>query len=407
MISQLLIKNARSKYELDPSFDSVARELSLLQQSLRLTYSSASEAPGDVNKVRKAASEIKSQIDNALKPISQRLWVSSLYESPQFRFWSIIRHSIADLEFNAFFLLSIYGLTATVNYAVTLGLRTGIVRGISGTLFLSAAEFLRRKLKITSSKIQVAFNVLYLMLIGSLVNIVSTLSTDSLQWNKYLAFYLILAPEVGLLILAISAISLALSDREQILTLLKQEVENLELTSGPANVQLASYLHNSLQSELTAIAAQFEQVATDPIEGRVEEVLERLLAVVQRSMSEDFKNYLETPDIRFSRILDSWNGIVEITSKVDPMIFNDDLRSTLFIQLAQEGIANAVRKGEASEISIDASYGEDGLQVLMSNNGRFDDESKSGMGTSWLERFAISDWSITHSKGITLLKVEL
>ena len=229
----------------------------------------------------------------------------------------------------------------------------------------------------------------------------------------FLPYYMILAPEVGVLMIVISALYLGATDREEILKSLKGQIEstnsllNLGYSSNRAgNVQLASYLHNSLQSELNAIALQLERVAEDPNSGEVDEVLERFSAIVNRSMSEDLLNYLEVPAARYKRILKSWVDIAEITDEIDLSIFDDNGRSTLFVQLIQESISNAVRKGGATSIHISARYSADILKVAIRNNGEFDPSTKKGIGHKWIDRFAVSDWRINADERGTLLEVE-
>jgi signal transduction histidine kinase len=402
-----MIANVQKSETLDPTFSSVAKDLAQLQINLKATHFRASRTAVNSSDVVQAANEIRSQIDNAIRPLSRRLWVSSIYEFPRIRLIPVFLEAMRTLKFPLAPVIVIFAITTTFNYSVTFGPRIGFARALGGTAVLLACEILRRRLHLTIP----ALNVLYLFSIGFIVNLVSTLTTSAIEFKKYLGFYLALSPEVGSLILIISVISLAAADRTEILNNLRSQVINeqaqqLKDQSEIQGAQLASYLHNSLQSELSAIALQLEFASQNPRSGDIEEILERLNAIVQRSLSEDFLNYLEMPRERFDRIISSWDGIVLIRHQIEPAIFMDPIRATLFIQLIQEGIANAVRRGNASLVEIESQYDSEVLKVGIWNDGDFDTTSKAGLGHEWIERLAVSDWSIQSSGQGTKLEVE-
>ena len=76
------------------------------------------------------------------------------------------------------------------------------------------------------------------------------------------------------------------------------------------------------------------------------------------------------------------------------------------MQLIQEAISNAVRKGGAKSIHISAGYNADVLKVAIRNDGEFDRNTKKGIGQQWIDRFAVSDWRISSDERGTLLEVD-
>lgn len=413
IINQVLIANMRSSASLDPSFALVARDLSKIQVRLQATYSKSQEGLSNPVTASSAAREIREQIDSALNPLSHRLWLNSIYEYPKLKIFPLLSQATKNLHFPLEMLMLIYGITTVFNYSVTFGIQKGLIRALAGIACLLILEIVRRAVIAKWQKIRNVINLTYLIFIGLLVNLSSTISTDALEFGNFLPYYMILAPEVGGLMIVISAVYLAATDREEILKSLKGQVDSTNallhlsnVSNSAGNVQLASYLHNSLQSELSSIASQLERVAENPKSGEVDEILERFSAIVNRSMSEDLLNYLEVPEARYSRILKSWVDIAEISDEIDLKIFNDNDRSTLFVQLIQEAISNAVRKGGAKSIHISAGYSADVLRVAIRNDGEFDPSTKKGMGHQWIERFAVSDWKISADERGILLEVD-
>lgn len=414
IINQVLIANMRSSTSLDPSFALVARDLAKIQVRLQATYSKSQESASNPVTASSAAREIREQIDTALKPLSHRLWLSSIYEYPKLKIFPLLLQATKNLNFPLEMLMLIYGITTIFNYSVTFGFQKGVIRALAGTACLLSMELVRRTVITKWQKIRIGVNLTYLIFVGLIVSSASTISTDALEFGNFLPYYMILAPEIGGLMIVISAVYLAATDREEILKSLKGQLDSTNAllhvgyaSNSAGNVQLASYLHNSLQSELSAIALQLERVAEDPKSGEVDEVLERFSAIVNRSMSEDLLNYLEVPEARYRRILKSWVDIAEISDEIDLKIFNDNDRSTLFVQLIQEAISNAVRKGGAKSIHISAGYSDDVLRVAIRNDGEFDPNTRKGIGHQWIDRFAVSDWRIRADARGTLLEVDL
>ena len=105
-------------------------------------------------------------------------------------------------------------------------------------------------------------------------------------------------------------------------------------------------------------------------------------------------------------MLASWDEIVTLNVKIDRLLFTDASRGVLFVQLIEECLANSVRKGNATEITIWATFHDSRLEVQIKDNGIFNTENGEGIGTAWIERFAASG-TIMAVEGGTLLKVEL
>jgi signal transduction histidine kinase len=124
-------------------------------------------------------------------------------------------------------------------------------------------------------------------------------------------------------------------------------------------------------------------------------------------MGEDFANFLESPEIRLDRVLASWNGIIALETSIDRDLFSDPARGNLFVQLIEESIANSVRKGHATEVKIRATFTGSRLEIDINDNGHFDKSSKPGLGTAWLERYAVGESKIDATESGTRLTVEL
>jgi hypothetical protein len=409
ILSQLLVVNLRNSGSAQAGFAVIAHDLALLQTQLQDSYFSVKGASDDSESMRTAAKEIRVQIETALKPLSKRLWLDSMYVYPQLKFLRLIADAIWNLKYPFFPTIAVLTLSTFVNLAPASGATYSIGSGVSLLLSFCLFEFLRRRAVTGVPSLKSSINLMFVSAIGIFTGFASATVLNLFDGGGSYFLALVLAPYISAIVIVGSAITLALSDRQEILSNLSKGAKRLTENTNHSlqSSQAASYIHNSLQSELTALAQQFELVATNPNKRQSEIVLEKLDALIRRSMGEDFSNFLESPESRLDRVLKSWDEIVTLKVNIDRLLFTDAARGMLFVQLVEESLANSVRKGNATEIAIDATFIGSRLEVQIKDNGQFNSENGTGLGTAWIERFSAGEWFITAVEGGTLLKVEL
>lgn len=409
ILSQLLLVNLRNSGSAQTGFAVIAQDLALLQTQLRESYSSVKYGAGSSESMRTAATEIRTQIETALKPLSERLWLKSVYDFPQLKFLRLIADAIWNLKYPFFPTIAVLTFSTFVNLTPASGVTYSFGSGVSLLISFCFLELLRRKTVRSFPAMKAKVNLLFVTTVGIITCFFSATTLNLYDGSGSYFLALIFAPYISAIVIVGSAIVLALSDRREILDNLSKGAKRLaENTSHSLqSSQAASYIHNSLQSELTALAQQFEMVAANPDMKQSEIVLEKLDALIRRSMGEDFSNFLESPESRLNRVLNSWDEIVTLKVNIDRLLFTDDSRGMLFVQLVEESLANSVRKGNATEITIDATFIGSRLEVQIADNGKFNSENGAGIGTAWIERFAVGEWFITAVEGGTLLEVEL
>ncbi len=409
ILSQLLVVNLRNSGTAQAGFAVIAQDLALLQTRLQESYSTVRESSNDSESMRTAANEIRGQIEVALKPLSKRLWLNSMYEFPQIRITRLLADSVWNLKYPFTPILLILTLSALVNLSPASGITWSLVTGISGFVAFILIEWFRRILIEKIHRRREFINLLFVLSAGLITGLFSAFILR--QYNGEGSYFLaiLFAPYLSALILASSAITLALSDRREILDNLSKGARRLTQSTNDSlqSSQAASYIHNSLQSELTAIAHEFELVAENPDRSKSKDVMEKLDALIRRSMGEDFSNFLESPESRFDRVIQSWSGLIDLQMHIDRALFNDSARANLFVQLIEESLANSVRKGQASIVRINASFTGSKLEIEVSDNGRFESSNNPGLGSAWIERFAVVEWKFETSETGTRLRVEL
>lgn len=409
ILSQLLVVNLRNSGSAQAGFAVIAQDLALLQTRLEESYSSVRESSEDSESMLTAATEIRGQIEVALKPLSKRLWLNSMFEFPQIKFSRLFGDAIWNLKYPFTPILLIFTVSALVNLSPASGVTWSVVTGISGFVAFTLFESMRRIAIKKLSNQRALINLLFVLAVGLTAGVFSALALRIYNGEGSYYLALLFAPYLSALVLASSAITLALSDRREILDNLSKGARRLTQSSNDSlqSSQAASYIHNSLQSELTAIAHEFELVAENPDRGKSKDVMEKLDALIRRSMGEDFSNFLESPESRFDRVIQSWSGLIKLETNIDRELFTDPARANLFVQLVEESLVNSVRKGQSSEVFISATFSGSRLEIVISDNGRFESTTKPGLGSAWIELFAVGEWKFESTESGTRLLVEL
>lgn len=409
-LTQILVLKLRSSSMSQSGYGHIADQI--LQMQLRLKgvveqNSSISEDPGAGQVL---ANALRKEVQEELKPLSQQLWIKSAYDPPSLRFGSVLRTSITQLDFRFQLVATIYSVSAVLNTIFVVGPSLSIAYSSLIYFIFFMVNRVRESLNRRFESHKGLVNVLFVIFVGFIVLIGVTFIFDLMGLIHLYYAAALIAPTLSVLIVVASFLELAFSDRKTLIEILSREskIENEHFLAKVNRGNAASFLHNSLQSELTALALQLEEVSKNPEAHQSRIVMERVESFVSRSRSEDFKNFLETPQIRLSRILDSWEGIAKIKVSLDDEIYDDPARASLMVQLIQESVANAIRSGRANEISISGEFSGDSIRITVSDNGKDSAlNGKRGIGSEWIDSIASADWTLEETDTGRTLKVEI
>ena len=385
-----------------PSLRSTS-EVESLQIELTKSLSSKLQ-DGDAENLREVADLLKSKINLQLRPLSRRIWLRSLNEYPVIRFPQMLKDSIRFLDYSKQVFLGIMLILALLDNVFIRSLSESIVR--TATFFaivLLVLYFRRTRL--------LQHNSFFLIVIGLVPVAGSEYISDVLgftgSWTATLLISLV-APAV---IIVLSLFNLTLRDHALIIELL----ENYEITRipgspksfDPGERQLASYLHNSLQSELLAIAGQLEEAATSNNHEKSSEILQKVSSLINRSFIDDFEKFSESPLERLDVVRKSWAGILNISIEIPTDLLDSPERNAKLVQTIEEFAANSYRHGKAKDIWVVAKSNEVGLQLTLRSNGSQKISTKRGLGSEWLDQIALQPWKLESTKGVTTLEIEI
>jgi hypothetical protein len=380
-----------------------ATELTILQEELSKSLTSRVKN-GDAQNLHEVAELLKSKINLQLRPLSRRIWLRSLNEHPRIRYGQMFKDSINFLDFSKpIFISAILFLALLSNLSI---------RTLTESL-LRTATFLALVLVIISLSKTRLFtnNFLYLATIGVVPVIASEYTALLFGYIGSWAATLLITLVAPALIIVLSLYNLSLRDHVLIIELLESyEIHKIPNASKSFDVgerHLASFLHNSLQSELLSIAGQLEEAAISNDREKSAEILQRVSSLINRSFIDDFQKFAESPLERLETVRKSWSGILEIEIDIPEAALAFPARDASLVQTIEEFAANSYRHGKATQISLIAVENSIGLHLTLKSNGSKKVSTKRGLGSEWLDQIAIGSWKMQSNLTGTSLEITI
>lgn len=399
------------------TLEMTARELFSVGTKLRATIDSvsseqSSERSLDQDALRAIARSIHEAVEKEIRPLSHRLWFKEPYLPPRVRIPRLIADAAMKLPFPVRQLSWVLVPGLFIGFPVRLGLRNGGILAVVSTVSIYGILFVANLfVHRTASRIAAVASLILLTVVPATLAVSLQRVLKSLHVNEAN----VVLSLVGLvaLIVMLQMVLIARSDRELVLHELEQ------ITLHPANgddgedgatgerARIASFLHNTVQSELTSVALQLENAAEEHDFATVRSTLVRAEQILNRSFVDDFNTFYASPVDRVSSLPLAWQGIAEV--HIDTESFSHLPRTIQLVasQVIEEGIANAVRSGGATEVSVQLLHSSASAQIVVKDNGVLQESTEPGMGTSWLNSVSGSNWSRTGESGETTLRVVL
>jgi signal transduction histidine kinase len=383
--------------------DQSASELASLQEELTKSLSARLDDDAAEN-LREVAELLKSKINLQLRPLSRRIWLRSLNEYPAIRIRQMLKDCIQFLDFSKPIFFSAILFLALLSNVFIRALSESIVRTVIFFAILLVVMSLGKTRAFSNT-------YFYLAILGFAPVIGSEYASELLGYSGSWTATLLISLVAPAIIIVLSLFKLTLRDHGLMIELLENyEIQKHTGTSksfDPGERHLASYLHNSLQSELLAVAGQLEEAAVSNDREKSSEILQRVSALINRSFIDDFQKFSESPLERLETIRNSWSGILDINIDIPEFLLNSPERNAALVQTIEEFAANSYRHGKATEITATAAANALGLHLSLQSNGSGKISAKRGLGSEWLDQIALTPWTLQSTRSGTKLEITI
>lgn len=391
----------------------IAEQVSEMTSPVRTKLASMQDGEFTDDQIRDAVNELQKVIKEQIRPLSHRLWFDRNSHLLRFRFTNLFFDSLKSKDTPIIFFSSVIAFSIffgiTVSYGYETGLIIGGIFGISIVLILFAEKFIAKKFRIKLVLLHpivlillpivpIYFVQIYLEYIGSP------------KWLPYTLFGFI--GVIPLFAILTTMLAQSLIDRAKIIDILTAQItsgyveEHLNAIAKMAeDSEIASYLHSSLQSELTAIALKLDQAARSGNRNEVKSIIQYAQIVIERDLSVNFHAGEHSPLGRINALLDAWRGIAEIKINLRGIELCETQVVTDISQIVEEAVSDSVRFGNANLISINGSASPDHYYFIVTDNGTSKNQGGSGLGTILLDEIAPNLWRREFGLGGTNLEV--
>ena len=173
-----------------------------------------------------------------------------------------------------------------------------------------------------------------------------------------------------------------------------------------AQRRVAKLLHSNVQAELIASAMLLAERASGSSSAAsravdISEELDRLAAAIQDRLAPSAGPVGRARE----RVLDLtslWSGAVDVTLEVDDATWvaldEDSGALESVMEVVAEGLTNAVRHGESSQVAVRMNRDADGIAVRITSRGRLAAGSRAGLGSSFLDA-STREWQLSEEAG--------
>ena len=369
----------------------------------------------DPHSFRELSKSISQQINEQIRPISRRIWIRNIDEFPVIKYRQLFIDSIKSLNFSwPIFLMLMLGLSTLGNLALR-GFSESFWRTSSYLLILLVLKKIFELLGNVATLNKTTLNLLSLIIYGLIPVTLSEYLVHLLGFSGDWIATLVISPIAPVLILVLSLLKLAQQDRKILLSVLKNN-QSLNLKSLPGKDQvegasLATFLHNSLQSELMALSRQLEEAANKSDPQKSAELLQKVSARVNRSIADDFLSINQSPIQRLDSVIASWRGILDI--KIDNQSKNlmQDGNSAIILQVIEEVATNIARYDRASQVEISIhkiiNNGAGNTKLEFQSNGSGKLVNSSGVGSAWFDQVVVAPIILKKNQKGTYICLEI
>ncbi len=358
-----------------------------------------------------ASKAIQTQINEVLRPLSHRLWVNGMGQVKHRRLLGILMDAIENLDFSVKYILAYQFLVGGYGISLVIGFKSSLyvtsIGTVTSVILIQTFSYFRERV----SSNRFLLGLTFLVLEGLLPVFIPLAVRNPLNATASAVAGILISPTIPFLILLVSAYRLIMQDRELAIgaaTSVGYRVASLPSEGRPtgSGVELAEYLHNSLQSELFGISKRLEAASREISGADFKAALMSLDSALNRDYRDISTNELGGV-MRIHKLISSWQGIAEIEIHGLSNLEEGSSLSQRTAQILEEMITNTIRYGEADVIKIKLVKDLNHLQIQLTHNGKGEISKGAGLGSILFGQLSSGGIDLKSVSGETFVKINL
>ena len=364
------------------------------------------------------ANKIQDLVNIELKPASKQLWRGNLVSSLQIFRLDLLRIVLLEQKLPAYLVISGSAPLLFVGIFGPYGLKIATIQTAVATVpvlicFLAFEKLYESRIfsRFVTNFLILGFSYLspilvqFLLIPSTLKFITETVNTLLFQFALWLIFLILL---IGYNLYGslrrqqhavISSFETLLKDKKY------SEFMNSENTHF-ANMEMSRYLHGEIQTGLTAAILLLRQASKSGDVNLARQGLENAVKILMKNHLESFSKDQFSHQAYLEQIISGWMGIADVTIELNFIDGMAQSRAQDVVELIGEGVANAIRHGKATKISVSDEVVLDQLCVHIKSDGVEMPTGQTGLGTEMFNQLT-SSWSFVREGGQSKLTFTL
>ena len=378
----------------------IAEQVAQMTSPVRTKLAMLSEGSFTDDQVREAVEDLQKVVKEQIRPLSHRLWFDRTSHLLRFKISNLLLDAFKTDETPILFFTALTTFSMFVGTTVSMGIHIStvisVIFAVSIYSLFTVEKFLLKINGVKSRFIHLIFLLLVATIPLLLTHIYFDISGIS-YWSSYANVGV--AGSVFMTAIFTTMLSQSLVDRAKIIDILTAQItsgyveEHLQAIARMSeDSEIASYLHSSLQSELTAVALKLDQATKSGTRDEVKSIIQYAQIVIERDLTVNFHAGEHSPLERINALLDAWRGIAEIKIDLRRIELCETQVVTDISQIIEEAVSDSVRFGNANLISISGDASPDHYYFKVTDNGKSKSQGGSGLGTILLDEIAPNLW---------------
>jgi len=159
---------------------------------------------------------------------------------------------------------------------------------------------------------------------------------------------------------------------------------------------LAQHLHGDVQSRLFAAASEIDKANSQGDIGAMRDALQDAKEILANALPDEGVTKPSDLAENLEQLTALWRGLARVEYRISAPELLDPGSARALAAIAEEAVANGVRHGDATEISIEIYHdaGRCGWQIVVLDNGTGPTGGDTGLGSTLFTELTDGNWSM-------------
>ena len=349
--------------------------------------------------------ELREIVNSDLRPLSQQIWRRESVKFPSFKLSQIAKLALSGHVYSIGWVVPLWALTTITATARVFSLEDSFRIQIVRALILVVGIVIAKRIPVKSFAGSLVVYVSTVTLVGFLQLVLGSLISAERDFGDDLGFAVAnliwlfqLTMFIGMARAFLELGQKVESEYEKYLD--EADLEEMKSVREIAlkDRQLAQFLHGHMQTKLNAVAARIE---AQPDHHNLSDDIEQIEKVLNDAVVEFGKQQVGDIEDIIRSLERDWGGLVKFSFAVSPAQLSQKQLEAVR-EVMNEGVANAVRHGFASRISV--TLGE-GPEITISDDGTGPRDGVPGLGSTYFDSIS-KDWELRATSAGSILRLK-